>query len=87
MKFTKGASGGWYFEIDGQGYLALRNEAGFAGRDWMVFMVGEDATAYWDGFASRADAAAFIVQEHRSYELVVAEMAHYEGLRATGVEL
>lgn len=43
--FTKEPDGGWSFDAPTGTYKALRNEAGFAGRDWELWKLESAATA------------------------------------------
>lgn len=52
MKFTKMGRGEYAFEVDGVTYIALRNEAGFAHRDWDLY---RDGRVVADQLASRAE--------------------------------
>lgn len=43
--FIKSA-GGWAFRIEGHEFVAWRNEAGFAGRDWELWPVNNGTDAW-----------------------------------------
>jgi hypothetical protein len=55
MKFHKGPAGTYRFTVDGETYLAVRNEAGFAVRQWELWKVeAERSFMLDDHFATRA---------------------------------
>lgn len=64
MKFTKTTRGGWQFTIEGQTCEAIRNEAGFAHRDWEVWSVKDGVLdkCVEDQMASRAECVLAVTE-------------------------
>ena len=63
ITFHKGAPGAWHFDIEGVRFLAIRNIAGFAHRDWDLY--NSDGTVVLsDQLATRQECYAEALKAH-----------------------